>query len=75
MNKNNQEENVEESKRLALKLKDLCNHKGIEIDPVASSEIFHKLGLLYFQKGCSKISLIPSVGLLNSAMHEIPKIF
>ena len=73
MNKNNQDENVDESKRLALKLKDLCNDKGIEIDPVASSEIIHKLGLLYFQKGCNKISLIQSVGLLNSAIARNPK--
>ena len=73
MNKNNQDENIEESKRLALELKDLCNDKGIEIDPVASSEIIHKLGLLYFQKGCNKISLIQSVGLLNSAIVRNPK--
>ena len=73
MNKNNQNENVEESKRLALKLKDLCHDKGIEIDPVASSEIIHKLGLLYFQNGCNKISLIQSVGLLNSAIARNPK--
>ena len=73
MNKNNQEENIEESKRLALKLKDLCNDKGIEIDPVASAEIIHKLGLLYFRKGCNKISLIQSVGLLNSAIARNPK--
>ena len=73
MNKNNQDENVEESKRLALKLKDLCNDKGIEIDPAASSEIIHKLGLLYFRKGCNKISLIQSVGLLNSAIARNPK--
>ena len=73
MNENNKDENVEESKRLALKLKGLCNDKGIEINPVASSEIIHALGLLYFQKDCSKISLIQSVGLLNSAIARNPK--
>ena len=75
MNNNNQDENVEESKRLALKLKHLCNDKGIEIDPVASSQIIHALGLLYFRKGCNKISLIQSVGLLNSAITRNPKNF
>ena len=73
MKKNNRNDNVEESKRLALKLKDLCTDKGIEIDPVASAEIIHKLGLLYFQKDCNKISLIQSVGLLNSAIVRNPQ--
>ena len=54
-------------------LKDLCNHKGIKIDLVASSEIIHKLRLLYFHKDCNKISLIQSVGLLNSAIARNPK--
>ena len=73
MNENNHDENVKESKRLALKLKDLCNDKGIEIDLVASSEIIHKLGLLYSQRSFNKISLIQSVGLLNSAIARNPK--
>ena len=73
LNENNKDAKVEQSKRLALKLKDHCNNKGIEIDPVTSSKIIHKLGLLYFQKNCNKISLIQSVGLLNSAIARNPQ--
>ena len=54
-------------------MKDLCNHKGIKIDLVSSSKIIHKLGLLYFHKDCNEISIIQSVGLLNSAIARNPK--
>ena len=45
--------------------------KGIEIDPTKSAKIFYKLGLVY-SKRCDRISLIKSVGLLNSAIERKP---
>ena len=66
--------NEEEIKCLCLQLKKNCvfkNGKGIEIDPTKSAKIFYKLGLVY-SKRCDRISLIKSVGLLNSAIERKP---
>ena len=73
MNKNHKDEITKSSKILSLHLKSVCDDKGIEKDPVKSAEIIHKLGLLYFQQSIDKITLIQSVGLLNSAIARNPK--
>ena len=73
MDKSNEDKIVKESKALSLELKSVCNVKGFEIDFAQSAEIIHKLGLVYFQRSSSKISLIQSVGLLNSAIVRKPK--
>ena len=63
---------VEELKKLALQLKSVCNSKGIETDPIKSAEIIHKLALVFFRQCSNKISLIQSIGLLNSAIARYP---
>ena len=73
MYESNEDKLVKESKALSLELKSVCNDKGFEIDFAKSAEIIHKLGLVYFQRSSSKISLIQSVGLLNSAIARKPK--
>ena len=64
---------TKELKQLCLQLKALCNEKGIENDFTKSAEIIHKLGLVYYRHSFDKISLIQSVGLLNSAIARKPK--
>ena len=61
------------AKILCWQLKLVCDKKGIETDPSKSAEIIHKLGLVFFRQSCNKISLIQSVGLLNSAIARNPK--
>ena len=61
----------EEIKSLCLQLKNNCvviDGKNVESEPVKSAEIIHQLGLLHFKQSTDKISLIKSVGLLNSAL-------
>ena len=61
------------SRRISLQLKSVCNERGCEIDSAKSAEIIHKLGLVYFQQNFDKVSLIKSVGLLNSSIVRNPK--
>ena len=63
----------EEIKRLALELNQLCNDKGVELHPPTSAVTIYKLGLELFKRSPDKVSLIQSVGLLNSAIVRNPK--
>jgi len=56
----------------ALNLKAICDQNGHEIDPSVSAPIFYKLGLFYYKQSPDKISLVKSVGLLNSAVVRKP---
>ncbi|CAK8680108.1 unnamed protein product [Clavelina lepadiformis] len=52
-----------------------CDENGEEVDPKLAAEIFHKLGLLYQDKGNklqNKICLIQSATLLNAAVARQP---
>ena len=62
----------EEIKRLASELKRSCDKRGIETDSTKAAEIFHKMGMEFFERNSDKISLIKSVGLLNSAITRNP---
>ena len=74
MSKDDKDENLENAeKAISLELQSRCDNRGIEINSVNSANIFHELGLVYFQKRTSKVSLIKSVGLLNSAIARNPK--
>ena len=57
---------------LALELKTLCDSRGIEISSKKSAKIIHKIGLEYLKLSPDKVSLIRSVGLLNSALARQP---
>ena len=59
-------------KSLALELKDACDSKGVEINPSQSAKTIHKIGLEHLKLSPDKISLIRSVGLLNSALAREP---
>ena len=63
----------EEIKRLALELNQLCNDKGVELHPSTSAVTIYKIGLEHFKRSPDKVSLIKSVGLLNSAIVRNPK--
>ena len=62
----------EELMRLSREMKATCDDHGVEKCPSKSAEIIHKLGLLYFQGYSDKISLLKSIGLLNSAIARKP---
>ena len=68
MDEKNKDKKFTEIKQLCLQLKALCNEKGVEKEVVKSAELIHKLGLAYFKHSFDKVSLIKSVGLLNSAI-------
>ena len=55
-------------KILALELKNACDSNDLETNPSESAKIFYKIGLEHFRLSPDKISLIRSVGLLNSAL-------
>ena len=61
-------ETLEKEFKLAQDLKNVCDTSGKETDLAKSSEIIHKLGLVYKTRSPDKISLIQSVGLLNGAL-------
>ena len=50
----------------------MCNSNGLEINPSKSAKIIHKIGLEHLKLSPDKISLIRSVGLLNSALAREP---
>ena len=66
---------------LIKKLKQICNKKGREVDPLKSAPILHQLGTVYYLQGkqnSDPICLIQSAGLYNAAIvrsannqHEI----
>ena len=57
---------------LVLKLKKGCDSNGLEINPCESAKIIHKIGLEHLKLSPDKVSLIKSVGLLNSALAREP---
>ena len=59
-------------KTLALELKDACDSNNLEINPCESAKIIYKIGLEHFKLSPDKISLVRSVGLLNSALAREP---
>ena len=63
----------ERMKQLALELNQLCNDKGVELHPPTSAVTIYKIGLEHFKRSPDKVSLIKSVGLLNSAIVRNPK--
>ncbi|CAK8680107.1 unnamed protein product [Clavelina lepadiformis] len=65
----------EEETYLRESLRIICDENGKEGDPKLAAEIFHKLGLLYQDKGNklqNKICLIQSATLLNAAVARQP---
>ena len=72
-NKMNENEIDKELKEFSLQLKAICDKNGIEKYFNKSAEIIHKLGMVYFRQSLNKVSLIQSVGLLNSAILRKPK--
>ena len=62
----------DELKSLALELKAACDKNGQEINSIKSAKIIHKLGLAHLKHRQDQISLIKSVGLLNSAIARKP---
>ncbi|XP_076817767.1 uncharacterized protein LOC143463227 [Clavelina lepadiformis] len=66
---------TEEETYLREDLRKNCNENGEEVDPKLAAEIFHKLGLLYQDKGNklqNKICLLQSATLLNAAVARQP---
>ena len=57
---------------LALELKNVCDSNGLEINPSKSAKVIHKIGLEHIKLSPDKISLIKSVGMLNSALARKP---
>ena len=64
--------NKEDLRQLALKLKNLCDDKGREIDSCKSALIIHQIGLVHTTQSPDKIALIKAVGLLNAALVRNP---
>ena len=58
--------------QLALKLKNLCDDKGKEINPSKSASIIHQIGLVHTRLSPEKIALIKAVCLLNAALVRNP---
>ena len=55
--------------QLARQMKeDYCDKFGKEADVIKTSDIIHKIGLIYRSRSPCKLSLIKSVGLLNAAI-------
>ena len=58
---------------ISLKLQMDCSNNGTEIDPKKSANLFYLLGKAHFKHSVgNKISLLRSVGLLNSALARKP---
>ena len=49
---------TENEKTVVEELKKLCNLNGREIDVSKTSELFHKLGIIYSKKSPEKVTLI-----------------
>ena len=58
--------------KLALELRDICDEKGKETDPVKSASVIHQMGLLHKNQSPDKTALIKAVGLLNAALVRNP---
>ena len=63
---------TENEKTVVEELKKLCYSNGREINVSETSELFHKLGIIYSKKGPEKVTLIQSVALLNAALVRDP---
>ena len=60
---------------LIKKLKQICDKKGREVDPLKSAPILHQLGEVYYLRGkqdSDPICLIQSAGLYNAAIVRSP---
>ena len=60
---------------LIKKLKQICDKKGREVDPLKSAPILHQLGTVYYLQGkqdSDPICLIQSAGLYNAAIVRSP---
>ena len=62
----------EEEIKLSEQLRSCCDSSGKETDLARSTEIIHKLGLVYRRRSPDKTSLLQSVGLLNAAIARKP---
>ena len=65
----------EPEQTLIKKLKQICDKKGHEIEPIKSAPILHQLGKVYYLRGkqdSDSISLIQSAGLYNAAIVRSP---
>ena len=61
----------EKEKKLAHKLRKICDQNGKELNPPKSAPILHELGRIYHEKGRTghdKISMIQSAALYNAAI-------
>ena len=65
-------EHEKDLQKLALELRDICDEKGKETDPVKSASVIHQMGLVHKNQSPDKTALIKAVGLLNAALVRNP---